>query len=201
MNGWRCSLCKTTIMSRSNAVRHLRTVHRPAPHHRCNRCGHCMQSNYSLRRHKITCQTKGAFQRSFKHCHHHRIPKHSTLPKDYVPDEYLTYIKGDEKNIQHVRAAISELSRQEDDVHSIPATDSISSDGPPDLSDSDCFEYVIGNQCVRVARRENDSFEICIGDANGRNQWPCPRCNLPFRTPLGLATHLHYLYDGFHLKK
>lgn len=42
MSGWRFKLCRTLLGTRTNALRHLRTMHQPFVHHRCNRRGVCL---------------------------------------------------------------------------------------------------------------------------------------------------------------
>lgn len=202
MNGWKCLLCETVIKARPNAMRHLRTMHRPLVHHRCNRCGICVRSDYDLRRHRITCVSRTSIQREIRRCTHRQSNRnYIMLPKMYHADDYLTYIKATEPNDTKRNQSIdsspppaSEPANHEDCTSSATA---VWPKEPREVSEVDGFQYFIGGHCVRVARRENDSFEVCIGLGALRREWPCPRCKLPFRTPEGLATHLRYLYDGF----
>lgn len=197
MSVWRCTLCqKTVVGTRWNALRHLR-IHKPIEHHRCDRCGVCVRTSYNLRRHKTTCSaTHGSLHRNSMHCNHRRT-EYDTLPKNYVPDEYLICVEPKESKKNQKSACLSTAADSEDVDYTSTTSESIGPKDSKEVGDNDVFQYFIGEQCVRVARRENDTFHVCVGMRDVQSEWPCPRCKLPFRTPQGLASHLGYLYEGF----
>lgn len=185
-SGWSCTLCRTMFANRQNALKHLRTLHRPP-----------------LSRHR----TYSNFWSSDHYQHRRLTSKYVMLSKDYVPDEYLKYIK-EKKTSESKRKRHNES--QKSDSSSSSASESANAvdndcistksgwpNDPKDVSNIDGYEYFIGEHRVRIVRRENDSFEVCIGTDDCQSKWPCPQCKLPFRTPNGLATHLRYLYEGF----
>lgn len=188
---WRCILCETTFGTRANALRHLRTIHQPIVHHRCSGCGICMKTDYDLRRHKIACHPHSSRNSGVRRCNHRPSQRrYVMLPKNDVADDYLIHVRANGSIEDDDR-------RQESDK---PSSSSCSESMNQDNIDcGPSSEFVSSNDSirVRVARRENDSFDVCIGKGELQSHWPCPRCKLPFRTPQGLATHLRYMYEGF----
>lgn len=202
-SGWRCILCQTMIGNRPNALRHLCTIHQPIVHHRCSRCGICVKTDYDLRRHKRhTCHTHSSRYRDVRHCNHRQSQhQYVMLPKNYVADDYLVYVRtnesiGDDNHRQESdeSGSCSELMNQ-DNTNCGLSSEFVWQNGPKDVNVVEEFQYIIDGHCLRVARRENDSFEMCIGKDELQSQWPCPRCKPPFRTPQGLVTHLRYMYE------
>lgn len=138
------------ILSRQNTLRHLRTIHQPAKHCHCNRCGICVKTVCSLQRHKMTCHADNSLHRNNGHRCRRRLSScdYVMLPPDYVADDYLRYVRSaelnDPKRNQHGEA--KKCIPRSSAVPETPADGGFSSEydwpcDPNEVRDIDAFQW------------------------------------------------------------